>query len=451
MPKNLLVLLLLGASLACAQTITIQNPGFETATLPLNTGTGPFNNVLPGSAVAVGGTLDGWTASGTTANANGGAWHPALSAPWWNGSNIGYLYVSSPGTVMLSQTLSAALQNATTYSLSATVSSAPNYINFTLNYSLQLWAGSTLLASSSRFNGQVNFTGIDTVTSYSGSNHPQAGQPLRIVIVCTGPSTGFSGVLFDDLSLTGSTSPTVGAAISTGAYGAFSSASPGSWVDIYGGNLAGNTRSWAGTDFNGITAPTSLDGTNVTVGGKAAFIDYISPGQVNILLSSDTPTGAQQLIVTSPAGTTTAYSITINPTQPGLLAPPTFKIGTVQYAVGIFVDGTYALPTGALAGVTSRPAKPGDIVTLYGVGFGPVTPAIPAGQLVQQLNALAMPLLMSIGGIPVTLSYEGLAPGFTGLYQLNITGPAVAAGDAALTFTLGGTAGTQALYLPVGN
>lgn len=451
MLKNLPLLLLLGASLASAQTITIQNPGFETATLPLNTGTGPFNNVLPGSAVAVGGTLDGWTASGTTANANGGAWHPALSAPWWNGSNIGYLYVSSPGTLMLSQTLSAALQNATTYSLSATLSSAPNYINFTLNYSLQLWAGSTLLASSSRFDGEANFTGIDTVIYFSGSNHPQAGQPLKIVVACAGPSTGFSGVLFDNLSLTASTAPTIGAAISTGAYGAFPSASPGSWVDIYGGNLAGATRSWAGTDFNGITAPTSLDGTNVTVGGKAAFIDYISPGQVNILLSSDTPTGAQQLIVTSPAGTSVPYSITINPTQPGLLAPPNFKIGNVQYAVGIFTDGSYALPTGALQGVRSRPAKPGDIITLYGVGFGPVTPYIPAGQLVQQLNMIATPLLMSVGGIPAMLDYDGLAPSFTGLYQINLVVPSVPAGDAALTFTLGGTPGTQTLYIPIGN
>lgn len=352
---------------------------------------------------------------------------------------------------MLSQALPAALQNATTYSLSATVSSTPNYINFTLNYSLQLWAGATLLASSSRFNGQINFTGNDTVSYYSGSNHPQAGQPLKIVIASTGPSTGISGVLFDGISLMATSSPAVAAAISTGAFGAYSSVSPGSWVDVYGGNLAGNTRSWTGTDFNGITAPTTLDGTSVTVGGKAAFINYISPGQVNILLPSDTPTGVQQLTVTDSAGTSIPNPITINPTQPGLLAPPNFKIANVQYAVGIFVDGVYALPIGAISGVTSRPAKPGDVITLYGVGFGPVTPAIPAGQLVQQLNSLAMPLLISIGGIPATLSYDGLAPGFTGLYQLNITVPAVATRNAALTFTLGETAGSQVLYLPVAN
>jgi uncharacterized protein (TIGR03437 family) len=89
--------------------------------------------------------------------------------------------------------------------------------------------------------------------------------------------------------------------------------------------------------------------------------------------------------------------------------------------VAVFTDGAYALPTGAIAGLNSRPAKPGDILTLYGVGFGPVTPNIPAGQLVQQLNMLTLPLQLSIGGLPASLLYDGLAPDFTGLYQFNVT------------------------------
>ena len=109
---------------------------------------------------------------------------------------------------------------------------------------------------------------------------------------------------------------TSGGVVSASAFGGFTSISPGSWVEIYGSSLASDTRSWAGTDFNGINAPTSLDGTTVTIGGKPAFIDYISPGQVNALVASNAPTGPQQLTVTTAAGTSAAFNITVNPTEP---------------------------------------------------------------------------------------------------------------------------------------
>lgn len=243
---------------------------------------------------------------------------------------------------------------------------------------------------------------------------------------------------------------TPGGVVSASAFGEFTSASPGSWIEIYGASLSADTRGWTVADFTGITAPTSLDGVSVTVGGKSAFIDYISPGQVNALLSSDTPTGNQPLIVTNGQQTSAPYNLTVNPIEAGLLAPPQFNIGGIQYAVAIFTDGAYALPTGAIAGLNSRPAKPGDVLTLYGVGFGPVVPDIPAGQLVQQLNMLSLPLQLSIGNVPASLLYQGLAPDFTGLYQFNVTVPSAAPGNAALTFTLNGVSGTQVLYLAVG-
>jgi uncharacterized protein (TIGR03437 family) len=239
--------------------------------------------------------------------------------------------------------------------------------------------------------------------------------------------------------------------ISADAFGAFTQVAPGSWIEIYGINLAKDTRSWTQADFTGNDAPTSLDGTSVTIGGQQAFIDYISPGQVNALVPSNVPTGPQQMTLTTGAGTSAAYNITVNATEPGFLAPSSFNIGGAQYVVALFTDGTYALPAGAISGVNSRPAKPGDVVTLYGVGFGPVTPSIPAGQLVQELNMLSLPLQMQIGGLPATTPYDGLAPSYTGLYQFNITVPNAPPGNAALTFTLSGTAGTQILYLAVGN
>jgi uncharacterized protein (TIGR03437 family) len=171
---------------------------------------------------------------------------------------------------------------------------------------------------------------------------------------------------------------------------------------------------------------------------------------VNAQVPSDIATGPQQLTVKTVTGTSSSFGITVNAAEPGLLAPSSFNIGGIQYAVALFLDGTYALPANAITGISSRPARPGDTIVLYGVGFGPVTPDIPAGQIVQQQNMLALPFAVSIGGVPATVSYDGLAPNYVGLYQFNVTLPAVPPGNAALTFTLGTTVGTQALNIAVG-
>jgi uncharacterized protein (TIGR03437 family) len=242
-----------------------------------------------------------------------------------------------------------------------------------------------------------------------------------------------------------------GGVVSASAFGQFKSIAPGSWIEIYGANLAADTQMWGGSDFNGATAPTSLDGTSVTIGGQPAFVDYISPTQVNVQVPSSAPTGTQSVIVTSPGGVSTPYSVTVNANQPGLLAPTSFKVGGTQYAAALFSDGsTYAIPPGAIPGLASRRAQPGDTLTLYGIGFGSVAPSIPAGQVVSQSNTLALALQVKIGGVAATVTYDGLAPSAVGLYQFNVVIPNVPSSDATpLTFTLGGTAGTQTLYLAV--
>ena len=119
--------------------------------------------------------------------------------------------------------------------------------------------------------------------------------------------------------------------------------------------------------------------------------------------------------------------------------------------MALFPDNkTYVLPTNAIANVLSRPAKAGDTIILYGIGFGAVTPAIAAGQIVQQTNTLALPLQVNFGTARATVSFAGLAPGAVGLYQFNVIVPTVAANDALpITFTLGGVAGTQTLFTAV--
>jgi uncharacterized protein (TIGR03437 family) len=241
-----------------------------------------------------------------------------------------------------------------------------------------------------------------------------------------------------------------GGVVGASAFGEFPSVAPGSWIEIYGANLAADSRSWTAADFNGVNAPTSLDATEVTIGGQSAFIDYISPTQVNAQVPSNVAYGSQPLIVTAPGGTSAAYNVTVNAAEPGLDAPPSFNIGGIQYVVALFPDGSYVLPAGAIAGLNSRPAKPGDTITLYGVGFGAVKPDIPAGQLVQELSTLSAPFSISFGGEPATFSYDGLAPSFMGLYQFNVEIPAGAVGNQVpVTFALGGVSGTQDLYIAV--
>ena len=244
--------------------------------------------------------------------------------------------------------------------------------------------------------------------------------------------------------------PSIGGVVSASAFGEFATAAPGSWIEIYGVNLASETRGWTGADFTGINAPTSLSGVSVTAGGQAAFIDYISSGQVNALIPSNAPTGVQQIVLSVAGVPSAPFNITINAVSPGLLAPPNFSVDGVQYAVAQFGDGTYVLPTGAISGLTSRPAVPGDIIVIYGVGFGPVTPDIPAGQLVGEANSLATDFHISIGGVECQVQYDGLAPSYTGLYQFNIVVPTVASGNAPLTFTVDGVNGTQTLYVAIG-
>lgn len=252
-------------------------------------------------------------------------------------------------------------------------------------------------------------------------------------------------------SSTASSSPTVGAVVSASAFGGFASVAPGSWVEIYGTNLAPDTRPWAGSDFTGNNAPTSLDGVSVTIGGQSTFVDYISAGQVNAQLPSNIATGSPlQLTVTNGGVTSAPVNVTVNAIQPGLLAPDSFKVGANQYVVAQHSDGAYVLPAGAISGINSRPAQPAETLVIYGVGFGKVTPDFPAGEIVTGDNKLAMTFQLNFGQAPAQLSYEGLSPNYVGLYQFNVVVPAVPDSDLVpLTFNMGGTPGTQTLYIAV--
>jgi uncharacterized protein (TIGR03437 family) len=313
------------------------------------------------------------------------------------------------------------------------------------------------------------FTPVNDTWLWNGSNwiqqFPATSPPARSGFALAYDSGHSQIVLFGGATSTGylndtwtygvsalpPAGPSITGVVSASAFGGFSSVAPGSWVEIYGSNLAASTQGWTGADFTGNNAPTALNGVSVSIGGQAAFIDYISAIQVNAQLPSNIATGGVlQLTVTNANGTSTAVNLTVNPTEPGLLAPASFKIGGNQYVVAQHSDGTYVLPVGAISGVASSPAKPGEIVVIYGVGFGSVVPNIPAGEIATETNQLSASFEVLFGKTPATLPYFGLAPSFVGLYQFNVTVPAVANSDLVpFTFNLGGVAGTQTLFTAV--
>ena len=158
-----------------------------------------------------------------------------------------------------------------------------------------------------------------------------------------------------------------------------------------------------------------------------------------------------QVIVNNNGALSAPYNVTSNGIQPGLLAPATFKIGANQYVTALLPDGaTYVLPAGAIPGVASRPAKPNETITLYGIGFGLVSPPTAAGEIAPGSTRTLLPLQISFDQAPAEITYAGLAPGFVGLYQFDVVVPSIPDNDLVpLKLTLDTVAGAQTLYIAV--
>jgi uncharacterized protein (TIGR03437 family) len=263
---------------------------------------------------------------------------------------------------------------------------------------------------------------------------------------------------------TNTTAPVISSVDSASAYGGYPYFASGSWLEIKGTNLADpadprltaatNPGQWTAGDFTGSNAPTMLDGVSVSINGKAAYIWYLSTGQLNVQAPEDAATGNVAITVSNCKATSSQVMFARRALAPGLLAPSNYSAGGTQYLVATFAsDGAYVLntSTGASFGLSSRPAKPGDVIVAYGIGFGDVTPSILPGVIVGQSNALVNPVSVSFGSTMATLNYSGLAGSFVGLYEFYITVPPLADGDYQINVTQAGTAVPQTMVLTVHN
>jgi uncharacterized protein (TIGR03437 family) len=214
---------------------------------------------------------------------------------------------------------------------------------------------------------------------------------------------------------------------------------PNTWVEIKGSNLAapGDARIWQGSDFSagGLTMPTQLDGVSATVNGKAAYIYYISPTQVNILTPPDAISGSVPVRLTYGGQTSTAFMA-----QAQVLTPAFFVFSGGPYVAAIHTNGAYIGPATLYPGLTT-PAKPGETIAIYADGFGATNSPVQSGSVMQSGVLTPVPAV-TIGGVAATVQFAGLVG--PGEFQFNVVVPAgLGNGDQAITATYNG-ASTQA-------
>jgi uncharacterized protein (TIGR03437 family) len=206
----------------------------------------------------------------------------------------------------------------------------------------------------------------------------------------------------------------------------------GSWISIYGTNLAAASATWNG-DF-----PIMLGGTSVTIGNRPAYLWYVSPTQINVQVPGDSALGPVNVTVTTPVGSSTS-------TATLAAYAPSFSLFTAKYPAAIVMTpgspgnsgAGYDIigPSGAFS-FPSRPVKPGEILILFGVGFGPTNPTVPAGELFSGAAPSITDPQILIGNMPATVQFAGIIE--AGLFQFNIVVPNAPSGDQILTANIAG-------------
>lgn len=218
---------------------------------------------------------------------------------------------------------------------------------------------------------------------------------------------------------------------------------PGAWITITGTDLSPVTDTWNNSIING-ALPIELDDVAVLVGGQPAYIEYVSPAQINAIVPNVAP-GSSAVTVIGPGGSSLAVTVQVQ-----AAAPAFFLWG--NYAVATRQDFTDAVQNGVIPGLTTVPAAPGDVIILWGTGFGPTSPAAPPGMETPS-NATydtASAVSITVGDMPATVYGAALAPGFAGLYQVAIQIPAgLANGDYPVVATINGVASPSTTLITV--
>jgi uncharacterized protein (TIGR03437 family) len=194
--------------------------------------------------------------------------------------------------------------------------------------------------------------------------------------------------------------------------------------------------------------PTELGGTSVRLGGILAPLFAVvrvnGQEQINLQIpfdlaqavaSSPRPAQAQQFVeavITSGSVSNAPVLMQLAPAQPGI-----FLVDGVN---GAILDVNNVLVS------AQNPASSGDTVVVYATGLGAVENQPVAGEPASSEVLSPTPVFASatVAGRPAVVTFSGLAPGFVGLYQINLIVPAGASGDADVVITMNGVASNTA-------
>jgi uncharacterized protein (TIGR03437 family) len=216
--------------------------------------------------------------------------------------------------------------------------------------------------------------------------------------------------------------------------------------------VAGRTRAASSGDFVNGAFPQTLACVAVEIGGRRAPLTYVQTDQINFQVPASTPSGPVQLTVILNPGRPNEVkgdvaTVTVNNHSPAFF---TFNGQSIAAQTSDFK--TIADPAVVPGGVAARR---GDIVILYGTGFGFSNPVYQAGEITSGQAPLRDTITITVGGTalaPGDILYAGLAPGnISGLQQFNIRIPQSAAvGNVPIGITVGGVSTpTAGAVLPV--
>jgi uncharacterized protein (TIGR03437 family) len=137
-----------------------------------------------------------------------------------------------------------------------------------------------------------------------------------------------------------------------------------------------------------------------------------------------------EVVVRNASGTSNAVMAEVQPVLPG------FFLFDRYYVAANRPDGSFVAPAGLMQGLETKPAQPGETITLYGTGFGPTTQGVVSGEVFQGAAPLTSAPEIRIGTAYAEIRFAGLTA--AGVYQFNIVVPNLPDGDHDVRATIAG-------------